>query len=436
MTNLIGMLKSVQNRHPLIAAMIRKTRFLWELTAHRKLIRRYMSAQSRVECNRIVEAPLLIGYFETGFGLGEYARGLAAALDVVNAPFGVYPYSAYTGRSRDEASWTRFYDVQKIHAVNIFCMAPNQTRNARRIIGKRHTEKSYNILSTFWELPRAPESARSELEFFDELWTPNHFVADSFRSVFSKKIFIIPPCVNLDKEITSSRAKFCFDQKRFYFLFSFDLNSYPERKNPLAVARAFEAAFGDGRDDVGLIFKITKTWNRFQKIMSELEAAAKRDRRITILQGNWQRADVLALFASIDCFVSLHRSEGFGLGMAEAMLLGKPVIATAFSGNAEFLTAETGYPVPYQMRLVKEGEYPHSMGNSWAEPDVRIAADLMRSVARRTDDVLNKALRGQAYIRQHYSPEAVGALVATRLRELTVSSKSPSGDFSVDYRVF
>jgi glycosyltransferase involved in cell wall biosynthesis len=419
MTNLIGILKFVENGHPLIAATIRKMRFLWELTAHRNLIRRYMSAQSRMECDRIVDAPLLIGYFETGFGLGEYARGLAAALDVVKAPFSVYPYSAYTGRSRDEASWARFYDVQKIHAVNVFCMAADQTRNARRIIGRRHTEKSYNILSTFWELPRAPESARSELEFFDELWTPNHFVSDSFRSVFSKKILVIPPCVNLGKEITPSRVKFGLDPKKFYFLFSFDLNSYPERKNPLAVARAFEAAFGDGRDDVGLIFKITKTRNRFQKMMSKLEAVAKRDRRITILQGNWQRADVLALFASIDCFVSLHRSEGFGLGMAEAMLLGKPVIATAFSGNTEFLTAETGYPVPYHMRLVKEGEYPHSMGNSWAEPDVRIAADLMRSIARRTDDVLNKALRGQAYIRQHYSPEAVGRLVAARLRELT-----------------
>jgi hypothetical protein len=109
--------------------------------------------------------------------------------------------------------------------------------------------------------------------------------------------------------------------------------------------------------------------------------------------------------------------------MAEAMLLGKPVIGTAFSGNTEYLTAETGYPVPYQMRLVKEGEYPHATGNSWAEPHIRIAADLMRSVATRTDDVRNKALRGQTYIRQHYGPEAVGALVAARLREITVSSE-------------
>ena len=421
MINLNDILKFVESRHPPTAALIHKIRFVGELVAHRTLIRRYMSG--RMECNRIVEAPLLIGYFETGFGLGEYARGLAAALDTVKAPFAVYPYSAYTGRSRNEAPWARFYDVQRIHAVNIFCMAVDQTRNARRIIGKRHTEKSYNILSTFWELPHAPESARSDLEFFDELWTPSRFVADSFQPIFSKKILIIPPCINLNADIAPSHEKFGFDPKKFYFLFCFDLTSYAERKNPLAVATAFEAAFADGRDDVGLIFKITMTRNRSRKILSELEATARRDRRITILHGNWPRADILELFASIDCFVSLHRSEGFGLGMAEAMLLGKPVIGTAFSGNMEFLTEETGYPVPYQMRSVKEAEYPHATGNSWAEPDVRIAADLMRSVASRTDDVRNKALRGQTYIRQHYGPEAVGALVAARLRELAVNSE-------------
>jgi len=422
MFNLFDILKFVESRHGPTAALIQKLRFLAESTAHRSLIRRYISASGQMEHNRVVDAPLLIGYFETGFGLGEYARGLAAALDTVKAPFAAYPYSAYTGRSRDEAPWARFYDVQRIHAVNVFCMTIDETRNARRIIGNRHTEKSYNILSTFWELPRAPESARSELDFFDELWTPSHFVADSFRPIFSKKLLVMPPCVNLDATITPRREKFGFDAKTFYFLFSFDLNSYPERKNPLAVVSAFQAAFADGRDDVGLIFKLSKTRNRSRKISSELEAAARRDPRITILQGNWPRADILALFASIDCFVSLHRSEGFGLGMAEAMLLGKPAIGTAFSGNTEFLTAETGYPVPYQMRLVKEGEYPHATGNSWAEPDIRIAADLMRSVATRSDDVRNKALRGQTYIRQHYGPEAVGALVAARLREITVSS--------------
>ena len=262
------------------------------------------------------------------------------------------------------------------------------------------------------------KSWRSDLDFFDELWVPNRFVENSFRQIFSKPILIMPPCVDLGVEISPNRAKLGLDPRKFYFLFSFDRNSYMERKNPLGVANAFAIAFSDGRDDVGLIFKVSGSQDPFSKATLELEAAATRDRRITILQGDWQRADILALMASVDCFVSLHRSEGFGLGMAEAMFLGKPVIGTAFSGNAEFLTAETGYPVPYQMRAVEQGEYPRSVGNSWAEPDIRIAAGMMRSVASRTDEVRSKALRGQTYVQHHYSPKVVGNVVAARLREL------------------
>jgi glycosyltransferase involved in cell wall biosynthesis len=430
MFNLIGTLKNIATRFPSIMAMVWRMHFAKELAAHRKRIQPYRAQGDQKKHDYVVETALLIGYFEVNLGLGEYARGLATALEAAGLPFSIYPYNAYTGRLRNEAPWARLYDVDEAHSVNIFCMAPNQTKNARRIIGRRHTEKSYNILSTFWELQHAPESWRSDLDFFDELWAPNHFVANSFRQIFSKRILIMPPCVDVGVDITPNRAKFGLDPTKFYFVFSFDRNSYIERKNPLAVANAFSIAFDDGRDDVGLIFKLSGSQNPFPKTTLELEAIAARDRRIAILQGDWQRADVLALMASVDCFVSLHRSEGFGLGMAEAMFLGKPVIGTAFSGNTDFLTGETGYPVPYQMRAVEQGEYPYSAGNSWAEPDVRIAAEMMRSVASRTDEVRSKALRGQSYVKQHYSPKAVGRVVAARLRELTGGASSSAKPIS------
>ena len=106
------------------------------------------------------------------------------------------------------------------------------------------------------------------------------------------------------------------------------------------------------------------------------------------------------------------------MGMAESMLLGKPVIGTGFSGNTDFLTAETGYPVPYTLRPVGEGEYPHHQGNSWAEPDANAAAEIMRHVATKSDDVRQKALAGQAFVRQHYSPQAVGLVIGARIRAL------------------
>jgi len=403
-------------RLPLLSPAIRELYFWQQLAAHRKLIKPYKVR--RRSTARIVRAPLLIGYFETGFGLGEHVKGLAAALDAVGAPFAAYPYNSFTGRPRDEAPWAARYDVNDVHDVNILCMAADQTANARRIVGRRLTDSSYNILIPPWELPHAPESWRADLNFFDELWAESRFVADAFRPLFSKRILLVPPCVHLNANPQPDRHAFNLDPHRFYFFFSFDFNSRPQRKNPGAVVRAFELAFGERRDNVGLIFKISGASDRFPNENGELEAACRRNPRIAILRGIWKRNDMLALLACTDCYVSLHRSEGFGIGLAEAMALGKPVIATGFSGNADFLTAQTGYPVPYQLRPVASAEYPHFAGNFWAEPDVGAAAELMRRVFENRDEARSRALQGQAYVQRHFGVNAIGELAAAQLRDI------------------
>lgn len=424
MSKSISALIRMAARFPLIGPAIQELYFLQQRAAHRKLIESYKARHSSTGLARIVETPLLIGYFETGFGLGEHVRGLAAALEAAGMPFAAYPYNGFTGRPRDEAPWASRYDVDNVHSINIFCMAANQTANARRIIGRHRTDNSYNILVAPWELPHAPESWRSDLGFFDELWALSGFIAESFRPIFRKPILVVPPCVNLDAPPQPDRQKFGLDAQRLYFFFSFDFNSRPQRKNPAAIVRAFDLAFADRSDDVGLIFKTSGAEDRFPQEAGELEAAANRDPRITILRGMWKRSEVLTLLASIDCYVSLHRSEGFGMGLAEAMALGKPVIATDFSGNTDFLTAETGYPVPYQMRAVGRGEYPHHEGNSWAAPNVEVAAEMMRIVASRSDDVRKRALSGQAFVRQHYGPKAIGDVMAARLRKIKAALSS------------
>jgi len=121
--------------------------------------------------------------------------------------------------------------------------------------------------------------------------------------------------------MSTDRQRFGLDAQKFYFLFSFDFSSRPQRKNPTSVAEAFQRAF-PGRSDIGLIFKISGAHERFPDELFGLKATALGDPRITISQGEWERTDLLALLASTDCYVSLHRSEGFGIGMAEAMALG------------------------------------------------------------------------------------------------------------------
>lgn len=415
MSSLTDMLRALTSKSSAARAAAHKLYFLTQFAAHRRLVRQYKGL-------RPIEpgpspTPLLIGYFETGFGLGEHVRGLASAFAAAGIEFSAYPYNGFSQRARDETPWAQRYDVDNVHAVNIFCMAADQTANARKIIGARHFDNSYNILIAPWELPNVPSSWRGDLGFFDEFWAESRFVADAFRPVFAKPLVIVPPCIDVPDDVRADRRKFGLDPRRFYFHFAFDFNSRPGRKNPGAVLRAFDAAFG-ASDDVGLVIKTSGPRDRFPAEREALAAAARRDSRITISHGAWPRADVLALLASVDCYVSLHRSEGFGLGMAEAMTMAKPVIATAYSGNADYLTAETGYPVPYTMQPVGHDDYPHAAGNAWAEPDVAAAAALMRTVAADPASARAKGLKGQAYVREHYGPKAIGAMAAARLREI------------------
>ncbi|QEL23959.1 glycosyltransferase family 4 protein [Bosea sp. F3-2] len=216
---------------------------------------------------------------------------------------------------------------------------------------------SYNILRTYWELPHAPEQWRALLEGIDEIWVPNNVVAEAFRQIFPRAITIIPPCVEAHAAASLNRAALGLRDRTFYFLFTFDYFSFPSRKNPLGVLRAFQAAFPKGDERVGLIIKSTGSQSQFREVRAVIASIARRDPRIVVVETNMSQAEVMSLIASCDCCISLHRSEGFGLGMVETMLHGKPVIGTDFSGSTDFLSPKTGYPVTYTLRPVRRGEY-------------------------------------------------------------------------------
>jgi glycosyltransferase involved in cell wall biosynthesis len=127
---------------------------------------------------------------------------------------------------------------------------------------------------------------------------------------------------------------------------------------------------------------------------------------------------MLSLIRESNCYVSLHRSEGFGLGMAESMALGTPVIGTDYSGSTEFLSSLTGFPVAFTMRPVEPGEYSFSEGQIWAEPDTAAATEAMRRVYRDTQERQRRAAAGKAFVEAHYGRDTVGQIAAQRLRDI------------------
>jgi glycosyltransferase involved in cell wall biosynthesis len=268
-----------------------------------------------------------------------------------------------------------------------------------------------------WELAKWPKEFFEVFEFFDEIWAPTRFIADALRPVSPKPVIHMPPAVVAKPPGIKNRADFGLPENRFLFLYAFDLNSSYHRKNPLAAIEAFQRAFSKGNKQAGLVLKCmypkTETL-QFQ----HLHALCKADDRIVLLTDTYTRSDILDLFAACDCFVSLHRAEGFGRGIAEAMLLGKPVIATAYSGNLDFCHTNNSCLVAYKEIPIKPEEYWYSEGQVWAEPDVRQAADYMKQLVDDADFRQRIAAAGQAYIAKHHSPEAAGKRYLARFKSV------------------
>ncbi len=191
------------------------------------------------------------------------------------------------------------------------------------------------------------------------------------------------------------------------------LNNYMERKNPLGLIEAFRRAFA-GRDDALLVLKCSRSNFCPEGLRALQEAAA--GLHVKIIDTIFTRAEINSLMALADCYVSLHRSEGFGLTMAEAMNLGKPVIATAFSGNLDFMTGANSFLVSWSPLTIDRDHGPYERGQVWADPSLEHAAELMSLVFENRAKAEEIGRRAQRDVRLALSPEAVGRLVAERLR--------------------
>ena len=231
----------------------------------------------------------------------------------------------------------------------------------------------------------------------------------------------------LPKVEATPRAELDLDEDCFIFLTTFDSFSFIERKNPLGVIEAFRLAFPLGTENARLVLK---TQNRFRvhdpyqiKMWRRIDTAVRQDPRIITINETLTYRDLLGLKRACDCYVSLHRSEGWGFGMIEAMQLGLPVIATAFSGNMDFCTPDTTDLVDFAMVGVREEEYIYGeRGSHWAQPDIDQAAALMRAAVADPTATRTKGAAAAAHIKANFSIETIGRRYSTRLAEVRVAS--------------
>ncbi|WP_156901998.1 glycosyltransferase [Azohydromonas australica] len=361
----------------------------------------------------------LVGFAFGELGIGEDLRMAAQACEAANIPFKVLninPGQHLRQADRLVAAHV-VEDVAALpHAINVFCLTGFDTLRVYAEKGPALFEGRHNIGWWPWELPVWPRRWSAAFSVVDEVWAAARFTQDMFSAATDKPVTLMPLPVSVARMKKTSRRALGLPARRFLFLYVFDFNSYLARKNPLAVIEAFQRAFPAGDDSVGLVLK-TMNSRGSNPAWDEFTQRCAADPRIVLLQRTLDREVVLGLVNACDAYVSLHRSEGFGRTLAEAMLFGKPVVGTGFSGNADFLTPDTGYPVKWKKRAVAVGEYPfveEEDGAWWAEPDVAHAARQMRAARKAAGS--EWALQLPQQVHDTFSPRVTGERMAMVLR--------------------
>lgn len=284
--------------------------------------------------------------------------------------------------------------------------------------------RTYRIAYWYWEFDSIPQAWCAYANQVDEVWTATEFIAKGLRERLSVPVRTLFPGVALAPFKARDRAYFNLDESRFTFLFTFHMVSVMERKNPLGLIRAFKMAF-QGGEPVTLVLK-TSFGDRYPVQFQELREAAGGSSAIRIIDEILSSDEVLSLMNACDSYVSLHRSEGLGLTMAEAMLMGKPVIATAFSGNMDFMNDENSLLVPYQRVRVGRPIPPYDADMEWAEPSVEHAAVLMRRLYDNPQLAREVGARGRLSAEVNLSLDAAGRRMAERLDEITALRRGAS----------
>jgi glycosyltransferase involved in cell wall biosynthesis len=360
----------------------------------------------------------VFGFFYADTGVGESARGLARAIECLRDVRKLNLATGSLQRNVPLQSLFHRYDFES--DTNVIVSYPHQHEDHFGTLPAEYFWGRKNIVHLAWEQKDWNPHWKAVYSRYDEIWTISHFSAIPFREMFGDRVRVVPNVLNFeDYPAFPEDAKPRGSQQKFTFLFIFDANSSMERKNPEGCIDAFIAAFR-GRDEAKFVRLYLKIGNltrpehamRTQRLRLK---AAQSGLDIYFDGRQLHRDDVMKLIASADCYVSLHRAEGFGYTMAEAMYYGIPVIASNYSGNLEYMTPADSYLVECSETFVKEPDGPFQRGSIWGEPNLDSAADFMRHVVTNEASAREVGKRGREAVIRKLSAQAVSRLLRPAL---------------------
>ncbi|MEG4301388.1 glycosyltransferase, partial [Microcoleus sp. D3_18a_C4] len=352
----------------------------------------------------------IAGYINGEFGIGEGVRANIRAAEAAGIPFVINNFTRSPHRKKDTTYQN--FSQDNPYPVNLIQVNADEVATFIKHTGSSYFENKYNIGFWAWELPAFPPEWQPAFNHFHEIWTYSNYCAEAISALAPIPVIKIMPSIALPAP-SLKREALNLPKNKFIFLFVFDFSSRIERKNTLATIQAFKQAFGEDKS-VLLVIKSSNS-NQFSAAQASLNSTIANNSNIKHLDGYLSKNKLNGLLYNCDCYVSLHRCEGFGLTMAEAMFYGKPVIATGYSSNTEFMNFGNSYLVKYKLIPIEKDCGPYKKGNVWAEADVEHAADLMRHVFNNYREAQQIGAIAADEIKTLLNPQAVGRKIQNRL---------------------
>lgn len=361
----------------------------------------------------------IVGFLTAELGVGESARCMVRAADAAAIPSALVPLKLNCKNRMGEQVFAARLQDDNPYDVNVVHIDPPASRDIDHHHGKGFRAGKYNIAYFAWELPEFPDTWVPSFDYFDEVWCPSDFTSAAIAMKSPLPVITMPHSVIVTPPAGTTaelRDKLRLPRDQFLFLTLFDLNSYSARKNPRAAIEAFRQSGLAGRG-AALVLKVQNVAGN-EADFAALQASVSDLPGTVLLTETLSRADITALEAACDVFVSLHRSEGYGLAVAECMALGKPVISTDWSATAEFVTPENGCPVRAKLVTLEQNHGPYAKGSTWADPDPAHAAEYMRTLFADRALAARLGAAAKVSIEAKFAPAVIGARYRKRLENI------------------
>ncbi|PRD54426.1 glycosyltransferase [Sphingobacterium gobiense] len=355
----------------------------------------------------------ILGYINKQFGLGEGVRSNIRSISSTGIPYVLNDFKEKISPDiKDENTDGLVITEENPYDINLIQINVDNFERLLNSNGASYFAGKYNIGFWAWELELFPSSYQKYIDLLDEIWVPSNFCLNAISQISNKPVLRFMHSIDIpENDITRNDLGLPAD--KLIYLTIFDYHSSLHRKNPYAVIKAFEDAFGD--DHSKLLVLKASIGVEYPNAKNELYSYIENKKNIMLIEDILPREKLYGLINNCDVFVSMHRSEGFGLTMAEAMYLGKPVIATAYSGNTEFMSAFNSVLIPYTLIPTGDNYMYSDLNNYWADVDINEVSLALKRLGESPSERKKLGDSAKKHIKDLLSPKTVGKGMKSRI---------------------